>query len=198
MSAPVGRVIHGAPFAFAQAQHAAPSKDWHDLCQEFTHDAFSVPSDGTPTAAAWWAKSTRKHPETDPAMIPRGVPVYWTGGSSGAGHAAVSRGDGTVWGTDLVRDGQVDVYKIADVHARWGLTLVGWTEDIDGVRVWEPGPPPPPPIRPPLPNPGISDNARHPNVEAIRTAGNKALRHNRSGRIHDAIVRVLRAIQGIR
>lgn len=188
MSAPVGRVIQGAPFAFAQAQHASPSKNWHDRCQEFTHDAFSVPSDGTPTAAAAWSRAKFKHPETNPLNIPRGVPVFWVGGSAGDGHAAVSRGGGTVWGTDLVRDGQVDIYDIADVHARWGLTLVGWTEDIDGVRVWEPITAPEP-----APKPAQVD---HPNIDDARGSLRKAFRANKPGKLRAAIRAALRALRG--
>lgn len=182
MPAPTGRVIQGHPFTFAQAEHLHASRNWHGLCQMFTHLAYSVPSDGTPTAAAWWAKSTRKHPETNPAMIPRGVPVYWTGGSSGAGHAAVSRGDGTVWGTDLVRDGQVDIYPIGDVHAKWGLTLVGWTEDIDSVVVWEPTTPAPKP-------------ASHPNIDAARGSLRKAFKANKPGRVRAAVRAALKALR---
>lgn len=183
MSTPTtGRVISGTPFEFAQAEHEKASRNWHNCCQMFTRMAFGVPSDGTPTAAAGWARAKYKHPETNPLNIPRGAAVYWTGGSSGAGHAAVSRGNGMVWGTDLVRDGQVDVYPIEAVHARWGLTLVGWTEDVDGVRVWEP----------------IAAPAKRPNIDAMRAAGQKALRANKSGRVHDAVVRALKALRVIR
>lgn len=186
-TAPTGKVIHGDPFAFAQAEHAHPSRNWHDRCQEFTHDAYGVPSDGTPTAAAAWAHAKYRHPETDPLMIPRGVPTYWLGGSSGAGHAAPSRGGGSVWGTDLVRDGNVDIYAIADVHARWGLTLVGWTEDIDGVRVWQPDP-----VVPPAPKP-----ANHPNVNAMKAAGRKALKANGPGPVRRAVRAALQALRVI-
>ncbi|MCL2542747.1 MAG: hypothetical protein FWE71_09875 [Nocardioidaceae bacterium] len=151
MTAPTGKVVHGDPWTFAQHEHDHPSRNWHGMCQDFTHSAFGVPSDGTPSAAAAWERAKYRHPETDPANIPRGVPVFWTGGSHGFGHAAVSRGGGSVWGTDLVRDGQVDVYPINDVHTKWGLTLAGWTEDIDGVRVWQPDAAKPAPEKKPAP-----------------------------------------------
>lgn len=192
MPAPTGRVIQGHPFDFAQAEHAHPSRNWHNLCQMFTHLAFDVLTDGTPTAAEAWRRAKYRHPETDPANIPRGVPTFWVGGSSGAGHAVVSRGGGSCWGTDLIRDGQVDVYDIADVHARWGLTLVGWTEDIDGVRVWEATPPPPPPIKQPLPDP-----TSHPNIDAARGSLRKAFKANRPGRVRAAVRAALKALKVI-
>lgn len=79
-----------------------------------------------------------KHPTTDPASIPRGVPVYWKGGSSGAGHIAISTGNGYCWSTDIVRPGYFDHVPIATIRAKWGMTLLGWTEDLNGVRVYTP------------------------------------------------------------
>lgn len=141
------------PFAFAQAQHDHPSRDWTGYCLIFAHDAFGVGAK-YPSATSAWEHAVHKHPETDPTKIPRGVPVFWTGGSHGYGHVAVSRGGGSCWTTDLIRPGKVDVARIADVHARWGLTLVGWTEDINGVRVYTPPKPAPSPVKPkPKPKP---------------------------------------------
>jgi len=88
-----------------------------------------------PNAAASWAASTHKHPTTDPASIPRGVPIYWTGGSHGYGHVAIATGDGNCWSTDIRRTGYFDLVPITEIHAKWGLTLVGWTDDVNGVVV---------------------------------------------------------------
>lgn len=133
------------PFAYAQTQHDHPTRDWTGYCLIFVRTAFGVGSRYASAASAW-EHAEHRHPETDPDKIPRGVPVFWTGGSHGYGHIALSRGDGTCWTTDLIRPGKVDVAPIAEVHTRWGLTLVGWTEDINGVRVWTP--PTPEPARP--------------------------------------------------
>lgn len=90
-----------------------------------------------PDAASAWAHAKFRHTQTNPVKIPRGVPVFWTGGSSGHGHIAISTGDGWCWSTDIKRTGYFDKVPIADIHSQWGLTLVGWTEDINGVRVWD-------------------------------------------------------------
>jgi hypothetical protein len=198
MTAPSGRVVAGHPFEFAQAEHQRPSRNWHNCCAIFTRLAFDQPAvgdfdgDGTADAEDQWKAAKYKHPETDPTRIPRGVPVYWAGGSSDNGHAAVSRGDGLVWGTDLLRDGQVDVYRIASVQERWGLTLLGWTEDFAGVRVWQPDPVVKPTPVPPAPSP------HHPNVDAMRAAGERALKANKPGPVRAAVRKALRALGVIR
>lgn len=158
------------PFAFAQAQHERPSQNWHGWCLVFVHDAFGVPA-RYPSAAAAWINAAHKHPETDPHKIPRGVPVFWAGGSHGYGHVAVSRGDGTCWTTDLIRDGQVDVAPIELVRERWGLTLVGWTEDLNGVTVWTPP-------KPAGPGPNVQAA-----IDATKQAQGWAKVHHRPGRV---------------
>lgn len=89
-------------------------------------------------AAEAWREAHRRHPEVDPAAIPRGVPIFWTGGSGGHGHIAISsgHGNGLCWSTDIRRAGYFDHVPIEEIGRTWGLTLVGWTEDLNGVRVW--------------------------------------------------------------
>lgn len=140
------------PFRYAQAQHERRSRDWTGWCLVFVRSAFGVPAQ-QPDAASAWANAERKHPVTSGSQVPRGVPVFWTGGSHGHGHIALSRGDGSVWTTDFVREGQVDVARIDDITRGWGLTLAGWTEDLNGVTVWTP-PKPPKPVKPLKKTPG--------------------------------------------
>jgi hypothetical protein len=132
------------PFRYAQAQHDKPSRDWSGWCLVFVRSAFGVPAQ-QPDAASAWANAERKHPVTSGVQVPRGVPVFWTGGSHGDGHVALSRGGGSVWTTDFVREGKVDVARIDDITRGWGLKLAGWTEDINGVTVYTPPKPAPEP-----------------------------------------------------
>lgn len=128
--------IKGHPFRYAQEQHSAPSRDWSGWCLVFVRSCYGVGPLYPSAAEAWW-HAAHKHRAAEPETIPRGVPVFWTGGSHGFGHVALSRGDGSCWTTDLIRAGKVDVAPINKVHARWGLELRGWTEDLNGTRVWE-------------------------------------------------------------
>lgn len=83
-----------------------------------------------------WRNASHQHPETDPRKIPRGVPVFWTGGSEGHGHVAIATGDGYCWSTDILRRGRWDKVPIPAIRQKWGLPLAGWTEDLNGVLVY--------------------------------------------------------------
>lgn len=132
------------PFAYARKEHESRSRDWTGWCAVFTRTAFGAPAigdhdgDGAADAEDVWKAAKHKHPETNPARIPRGVPVFWSGGAGDHGHAAVSAGNALMWSTDVKRTGYVDLVPIDDVRRKWGLTLLGWTEDINGVRVYTP------------------------------------------------------------
>jgi hypothetical protein len=95
-------------------------------------------------AAGAWAAAEHKHRERDLEKFPRGVPVFWTGGSHGHGHVAIATGyDAMCWSTDIRRPGYFDHVPIEEISDKWGLKLVGWTEDLNGVQVysaahWEP------------------------------------------------------------
>lgn len=127
----------GNPLRFAAREHRKASRDWTGWCLVFARSCYGVAA-RYPSAAAAWRAAEHKHPTTDPRTIPRGAPVWWLGGSGGFGHVAISTGDGWCWSTDLRRRGQVDKVPIDDVARLWGLQLVGWSEDLNGVRVYTP------------------------------------------------------------
>lgn len=126
----------GAAVAWAKGQHYFHT----GYCQMFTRLAFAVGS-GYPSATAAWRGSRHKHSVSvsNAHTIPAGVPVYWTGGSKGYGHATVSVGGGLVRSTDWPSRGRVGTARISDITRSWGLHFEGWTEDINGVRVYSGG-----------------------------------------------------------
>jgi hypothetical protein len=67
--------------------------------------------------------------------VPRGYPVFWSGGSAGHGHIAIAAGDGACWSTDIRRPGYFDRVPIDEIRTAWGLTLLGWTTDLNGEPV---------------------------------------------------------------
>lgn len=93
-----------------------------------------------PTASSGWANAEFKHPRSDGRDCPRGAPVWWTGGSSGAGHVAIATGGGMCISTDWARVGRADYASINDITNVWGLDFKGYTNDINGVFVWKPAP----------------------------------------------------------
>lgn len=93
-----------------------------------------------PDATTAWEATTFRHRQSDPAQIPWGVPVWWV--NDGFGHVALSLGKGRCLTTDYVRTGFLGVARIADLADWCGGRLVGWSEDINGVDVWDPRPEP--------------------------------------------------------
>lgn len=99
-------------------------KSYSGLCDHFVGRAYGFAHSGFETAAQHWYSSPGKHKDGVP---PVGTLVFWTGGSTGAGHVAISLGGGLVASTDILRNGKVDVVSIDYINARWGnLNYQGW------------------------------------------------------------------------
>lgn len=122
--------------AYARAQHESGPLVWRGLCLRFVRTAYGLPG-VYPSAAEAWEHAQFKHRTEDVDNIPRGVPVFWLGGSSGYGHVTISVGGGRCWTNDFKRVGGIDLANCDDITARWGLDLVGWTEDVNGAVVWK-------------------------------------------------------------
>lgn len=113
--------------------------EWHPrgMCQQFTRVSFGVRAYYGSAADAWHGADYR-HPTSSSKDIPPAVPVFWLGGSRGYGHAAVSLGNGLCRSTDWPRAESVGTARIDDITRAWGQRFVGWTEDINEVRVYTP------------------------------------------------------------
>ncbi|MFB9315370.1 hypothetical protein [Nocardioides plantarum] len=127
------------PLPVKQALQRAAAQSAHgpafgvNECQMQCRLLYEVPSNGTLTAADDWNKSKNKH-TGNPHDAPVGAFHRWTGGSTGAGHVAVSQGAGSVWSTDIKRPGYFDLTTVDHINQAWThLHYVGWTTDIDGV-----------------------------------------------------------------
>lgn len=90
-----------------------------------------------PSAAAAWANATYKHPGD--RSVPKGAPVFWTGGSRGFGHIAIvtSPGDNpTIRSTDVTYAGVVNEVQLSWFDSHWpGLKYAGWAESLNGVII---------------------------------------------------------------
>lgn len=116
------------------------------MCLRWTRTQYGI-AGGTPDATTAW-RNTRKRGTGRP---PAGVPVFWTGGSHGFGHVAISDGEGYVIGTDAPTRGRIGRASIEWITNVWGLTYGGWADDLNGVTI--PGAPAPKPPPPPAPRP---------------------------------------------
>jgi len=104
-------------------------------CQQYVRTSFGVGS-LYGSAAEAWEHVNHKHRTENGNNCPRGVPVFWTGGSHGYGHVAVSTGNGYCWSTDAGGPGQVAKVSINGLTSRWGLNFQGWAEDINEHQVY--------------------------------------------------------------
>lgn len=102
-------------------------------CMVFVRTALGVgPRYGTPRVA--WSAARHKH-RSRYDRIPAGVPVY-THGRSSPGHIMVSLGRGMVRSTDWPSVGRVGTVRLSTLLRTWGHRYLGWSEDLNGVRVW--------------------------------------------------------------
>lgn len=102
-------------------------------CLKYVRSAHGIGS-RYPTAISAWYNAAHRH--SGDHRPPPGVPVFLAGGRYG--HVAVSAGGGLCWSTDAVAYGRVDLVGIDALAAKWGYQVLGWTEDLNGVRVYYP------------------------------------------------------------
>lgn len=86
-----------------------------------------------PDATTAWKNTNDRYPGNK--NPPRGSAVYWTGGSHGYGHIAISLGNGKVRSTDAGGSGKVATVDLGWVQSHWGLPYAGWAWDINEVTI---------------------------------------------------------------
>jgi hypothetical protein len=79
-----------------------------------------------------WNGAKFKHPgDRHP---PKGAPMFYKGGQYG--HIVISRGDGELMrSTDCTSTGRVSNEDLDWIVTHWGRDYLGWTEDLNGVRL---------------------------------------------------------------
>ena len=125
----------------------AAAREWigraafHEMCKAFTRGAvFNVEPSTSATAIQAWEQAHHQHPTHDPEAVPAFVPVFLnthataehvcpTVGRDHHGHRLVVTTDGGPGGT-------IALVRLSDLAASWG-PVIGWTEDLDGQRVWD-------------------------------------------------------------
>ena len=123
-------VAQSARAAIAHAN--AYSSCQQGMCLKYVHVWLEIPAMYASAAEAWM-RARDKHPGDQTA--PAGVPVFWTGGSQGYGHIALSVGGGKCRSTDVPSAGRVATVEIDWITEHWGQKYMGWTEDLNGVTI---------------------------------------------------------------
>jgi hypothetical protein len=119
--------------------------DWLGWCLAYVSTAFNS---GWAGATAWqgWERTALKHQDRS---LPSGVYIpLWFSGYYGFGHVVIYK-DGVIWSSPISHKPTADVwYSIEDIERNYGVTYVGWSEDIGGTLVAQYAPDPSPePIR---------------------------------------------------
>lgn len=130
---------------FEKGQNASGAASWKDECAKLVRTGYGISASAwgktkTTAAGAWGAvPKADRHGWYNP---PVGVPVFWTGGSTGAGHVALADGQGNVWTNDFgpngyVGDGRVRLVPISSIVKHdSALKYVGWSNSYLGARVY--------------------------------------------------------------
>lgn len=112
----------------AQAIAKAKSiKTWTvGMCDNFVANMYGYSSSGYATAVKNWQSTpgSLKHPGDWNA--PAGALMYWSGGSTGAGHVAISLGNGSIISTDATGPGVVGQISARTPTDKWGHPYLGW------------------------------------------------------------------------
>lgn len=95
-------------------------------CDEFVAMVYGYGSSGYATAVKNWQATPQslKHPGDWNA--PAGALMYWSGGSTGAGHVAISLGNGRIISTDATGPGVVGEISARTPTDLWGHPYLGW------------------------------------------------------------------------
>lgn len=102
-----------------------------------------------PDATTAWKNTNDRYPGN--RNPPRGSAVYWTGGSHGYGHIAISLGGGKIRSTDAGGSGRVATVNLDWVEKNWGLPYAGWAWDINEATIRHDEPKPEPEPEEPMP-----------------------------------------------
>lgn len=102
------------------------------LCLQWSRKQALIPS-MWPSAAVAWQNTVRKHFDRN---FPPGAFVFWTGGSEGNGHIAISLGNGFVRSTDAGGSGIIATRHVSWFDRAWpSQNYAGWTDNVNGYTV---------------------------------------------------------------
>lgn len=107
------------------------STGYGGLCLQFVRTCFGVGAK-YPSAIAAWNGAQYKHQTSSTSGIPVGAPIFFAG--SKYGHVAVYAGNGNMRTTNSATN-RIHTMTVAS-WVRAGYHLLGWTEDINGVRIY--------------------------------------------------------------
>jgi cell wall-associated NlpC family hydrolase len=97
------------------------------MCDNFVAQMYGFGSSGYATAVKNWQATPAKLKHGGDWNAPAGALMYWSGGSTGAGHVAISLGNGNIISTDATGPGKVGTIPARTPTDKWGHPYLGWT-----------------------------------------------------------------------
>jgi hypothetical protein len=123
-----------APANAVQTVRAAMRSDVNDpgYCLAWSRQQADIPARYSDAATAWRHANGKRRGGLHP---PPGAAVYWTGGTHGYGHIAISVGHGRVRSSDAGGAGRVSTVPLSWISREWGLRYAGWADSINGYTI---------------------------------------------------------------
>src|SRR5580765_8166140 len=122
--------------AAVSARHAENDRfNAPGMCQQVVRTWCGIGARYADAATAWRNTNDRHPGDRHP---PRGAAVFWTGGSHGYGHIALSLGNGKIRSTDSGGRGRVATVDLGWVERNWHHRYAGWAWDINEVTIPHP------------------------------------------------------------
>lgn len=116
----------------AQSAEKSTSND-PGYCLQWSRERAAIGSKYPDATTAWKNTKAQRHPgDTNP---PRGAMCYWTGGSKGYGHIAVSLGGGKIRSSDAGGSGRPATVDLTWPATYWGLPYAGWADNVNDVNI---------------------------------------------------------------
>jgi peptidoglycan hydrolase-like protein with peptidoglycan-binding domain len=120
-------------FSQALAKSKNITSGYGGYCLQFVRICFGV-GPKYASAISAWNNAKYKHRTSTTRNIPVGAPIFFSG--SRYGHVAIYMGNGYMR-TTSASTGRIHTHKVSSWVAI-GYRLLGWTEDLNGVRVYTP------------------------------------------------------------
>lgn len=96
------------------------------MCDNFVANMYGYDSSGYTTAVRNWQATPGNLKHSGDWNAPAGSLMFWGGGSTGAGHVALSLGNGSIISTDATGPGVVGQIPARTPTDKWGHPYLGW------------------------------------------------------------------------
>lgn len=108
------------------------------MCGQFCAAMYGYGFSGYKDALTQWNRTPSSLKHSGSVNAPAGALLFWSGGSAGHGHVAISDGFGGVFSIDINGPGTVSRVPAGTITSRWGLPYLGWTTPYFQDEQWSP------------------------------------------------------------